>query len=178
MTWRTDMAKSHVGVIKSTYENLVRMYDDYVKDLVSIRTLIWTFFSLCKFIVFMIMVTGARPLYLFICRMIWPLSANEWIKEGRVCLKKDKYKDAEKKFIACVEHYPKHQEGYAMLCETQLRLRKYNECINTAKLGLSIDPSWKMLKERIIEADGVMKGKLTESQLGAGFFQRDGRALS
>ena len=40
-------------------------------------------------------------------------------------MKKDKYKDAEKKFSACVKHYPKDEEGYAMLCEAQLRLRKY-----------------------------------------------------
>ena len=52
------------------------------------------------------------------------------------------------------------------------------ECINTAKHGLSVDPSWVMLKERLIEADGVMKGKLTESQIGAGFFLQDGRVLS
>ena len=74
------MAKSHVGTVRSIYENLVHIYDEYVRDWVSIHSLIWLLVSIFKFVLFMIMVTGARPLYFLICRMIWPLSASEWIK--------------------------------------------------------------------------------------------------
>ena len=70
----------------------------------------------------------------------------------------------------CLALYPKEYEAYRILAEAQLYDGKYHECINTAKLGLSVDHTWKRLSDIIVEAESLKTGKLSKHQVLAGRF--------